>query len=304
MIDKPNQLGTNLEKTVDNLNNIPAMSEEGKSPDSHQQEEKSLPEVQGNTNISEEELKGEDSMKVSESTIELTQEQPQLLEVIETEKEASTIAPAPSEQLTQEESAQAIEALQAEVSNLTKLLDTQREDISNLSRQLDIQTEENQSLKAQSIRIAADFENFRRRTLKEKEELEQQVQKKTINELLPVIDNFERARTQIKPSNDGEMSIHKSYQGVYKSLVDSLKKLGVSAMRPEGQPFDPNYHEAMLREATNEYPEGTVIEQMVRGYLLNDQVLRHAMVKVAAPLEDKQEAETANNQESSEAKNS
>jgi molecular chaperone GrpE len=85
------------------------------------------------------------------------------------------------------------------------------------------------------------------------------------------------------------MGIHKSYQGVYKTLVDSFKRLGVSAMRPEGLPFDPNYHEAMMREATNEYPEGTVLEQLVRGYLLNDQVLRHAMVKVAAPKEEQDE---------------
>jgi molecular chaperone GrpE len=56
-------------------------------------------------------------------------------------------------------------------------------------------------------------------------------------------------------------------------------------MRPEGQPFDPTYHEAMLQEQTDEYPDGTVIEQLVRGYLLGDHVLRHALVKVAAPKE-------------------
>jgi molecular chaperone GrpE len=56
-------------------------------------------------------------------------------------------------------------------------------------------------------------------------------------------------------------------------------------MRPEGQIFDPNYHEAMLREYTNDHPEGTIIEELVRGYLLEDQVLRHSMVKVAAPQE-------------------
>ena len=133
------------------------------------------------------------------------------------------------------------------------------------------------------MRIAADFDNFRKRTQKEKEDLRYQVKRDTITELLTVVDNFERARTQIKPENDGEMAIHKSYQGVYKNLVDSLKKIGVSAMKAEGQPFDPNYHEAMLREATNEYPEDTVIEQLMRGYLLEDRVLRHAMVKVAVP---------------------
>ena len=159
-------------------------------------------------------------------------------------------------------------------------------EIISLKSELETQKEQALSIHNQYMRLNADFENFRRRTSKEKKDLEQQAKKRTIVELLSVVDNFERARNQIKPASDGEMAIHKSYQGVYKTFVDSLKKIGVSAMRPEGEPFDPNYHEAMLREATNEYPEGTVIEQLVRGYLLNDQVLRHAMVKVATELEE------------------
>ncbi|MEL6137068.1 MAG: nucleotide exchange factor GrpE [Cyanobacteria bacterium J06628_6] len=137
----------------------------------------------------------------------------------------------------------------------------------------------------QYLRITADFENFRNRTSREKEELESQVKRSTIRVLLEVVDNFERARSQIKPQNDGEMVIHKSYQGVYKQLVDALKKLGVSPMRAEGEEFDPNLHEAVMREPSAEYPEGTVIEQLVRGYLLGEKVLRHAMVKVAMPPE-------------------
>jgi len=138
----------------------------------------------------------------------------------------------------------------------------------------------------QYMRIAADFENYRKRTSKEKEDLEVLVKRNTITELLPVVDNFERARSHLKPQSDGEMTIHKSYQGVYKQLVDSLKRLGVSPMRPEGQEFDPNLHEAVMREPTDEHPEGTVLEELVRGYFLGDRVLRHAMVKVAAPKED------------------
>jgi molecular chaperone GrpE len=134
----------------------------------------------------------------------------------------------------------------------------------------------------QYVRIAADFDNFRRRAQKEKEELEDKIKCSTITELLPVVDNFERARSQIKPQTDGEMSIHKSYQSVYKQLVDCLKRVGVSPMRSEGKEFDPNLHEAVMREATDEHPEGTVIEELVRGYVLGDRVLRHAMVKVAA----------------------
>lgn len=143
-----------------------------------------------------------------------------------------------------------------------------------LSAQLD-------DINGQYRRLAADFENFRKRTQKEKEDLEVQIKCNTLKKLLPVIDNFERARSHIKPQTESEMNIHKSYQGVYKQMVDCLKQLGVSAMRPEGEPFDPNLHEAVMREASETHPEGTVIEELMRGYLLGERVLRHAMVKVA-----------------------
>ncbi|GAB4529216.1 MAG: nucleotide exchange factor GrpE [Pleurocapsa sp.] len=155
----------------------------------------------------------------------------------------------------------------------------------NLKKLLDEKTQQWEQAKSQYARLAADFENFRRRTTKEKENLEHQAKKNIITELLPVIDNFERARSQIKPETEGEMTIHGSYQGVYKTLVGCLKRMGVSAMSPEGEQFDPNFHEAMLREATDEHPEGTVLEQLMRGYMLEDTVLRHAMVKVAVPKE-------------------
>ncbi|MEM8672558.1 MAG: nucleotide exchange factor GrpE [Cyanobacteria bacterium P01_G01_bin.67] len=196
---------------------------------------------------------------VLESTLDSEQEPANSLTTEELESETS------------DENEEIFAAFQQENANLKQLLDEK-------SQQADL-------TKAQYARLAADFENFRRRTVKEKESLEQQVKKNVITELLPVIDNFERARTQLKPDSDGEKAIHSSYQGVYKTLVECLKKMGVSAMRPEGQEFDPNFHEAMLREPTNEYPEGTVIEQLIRGYILGDTILRHAMVKVAVPQE-------------------
>jgi len=170
-------------------------------------------------------------------------------------------------------------------------IDTLQEEIDTLKQQLEEQTQQVDAYKKRYITLAAEFDNFRKRTAKEKEELETKIKGKTLMEILGVVDNFERARTQIKPANDGEMGIHKSYQGVYKTLVESLKRLGVSPMRPEGQPFDPTYHEAMMREYTDEHPEGTVIEQLVRGYTLGEQVLRHALVKVAAPKEADPNAE-------------
>lgn len=166
--------------------------------------------------------------------------------------------------------------------------------ISALTQQVESLKAQLEERSSQYMRIAADFENYRKRTQKEKEELETQVKRNTITELLPVVDNFERARAHLKPQSDGEMTIHKSYQGVYKQLVDCLKRLGVSPMRPEGQEFDPNLHEAVMREPTNEHPEGTVLEELVRGYYLGDRVLRHAMVKVASPKEEDSPLEEEN----------
>lgn len=118
--------------------------------------------------------------------------------------------------------------------------------LSEMAKQLESLQAQLEERNNQYMRIAADFENFRKRNQKEKEDLEYQVKRATITELLPVVDNFERARSQLKPQTDAEMSIHKSYQSVYKQLVDCLKRLGVSPMRPEGKEFDPNLHEAVM----------------------------------------------------------
>ncbi len=208
-------------------------------------------------------------------------EQEELKELDDTQAVSSS-----SEELLEEEGE---EAQLPDSQEMVKAIALLQEEIINLNQELEKQKEQAKSAQTQYMRLTADFDNFRRRTAKEKEEQDTQIKKKTLYELLAVVDNFERARTQIKPANDGEMAIHKSYQGVYKTFVDSLKKLGVSAMRPEGEPFDPNYQEAMLREPTKEHPEGTVLEQLVRGYMLNDDILRYAMVKVAAPQEDDDE---------------
>jgi molecular chaperone GrpE len=178
-----------------------------------------------------------------------------------------------SEEPNQEEDKETVEIT---ITALTQQIEALQQKLQEQAQQYDL-------LKNSHIRLTAEFDNYRKRTAKEKQDQETQVKCKTIGELLSVVDNFERARNSINPVNDGESAIHKSYQGVYKNLVDSLKRLGVAPMRPEGEPFDPLYHEAMLREYTDEYAEGTIIEELMRGYMLSDQVLRHAMVKVAAP---------------------
>ncbi|NES85153.1 MAG: nucleotide exchange factor GrpE [Moorea sp. SIO2B7] len=210
---------------------------------------------------------------------------------VETDSEAPSQETTTTSEVLPEETSSSGENLASEAQSAPELDSAKnlgaelKSEIESLQQQLEQQKGQTESFRGQYVRLAADFDNFRKRVVKEKEDLENQVKRNTINELLSAIDSFERARAQIKPNNDGEKAIHKSYQGVYKQLVDGLKRIGVSAMRPEGEEFDPNFHEAVFREPTDEYQEGVVIEQVMRGYLLDERVLRHAMVKVAAAKE-------------------
>nr|WP_315876780.1 nucleotide exchange factor GrpE [Acaryochloris sp. 'Moss Beach'] len=133
----------------------------------------------------------------------------------------------------------------------------------------------------QYTRLTAEYDNFRKRTNQEKEDLRLKVKCSTISDLLPVVDNFERAKSHIHPQTEAETSIHNSYQSIYKQLEEKFKQIGVSAMECERKDFDPNLHEALLCEPTDQASEGTILEELVRGYVLGDCVLRHAKVKVA-----------------------
>tara|TARA_B100000131_G_scaffold237864_1_gene230005 strand:- start:176 stop:904 length:729 start_codon:yes stop_codon:yes gene_type:complete len=140
---------------------------------------------------------------------------------------------------------------------------------------------EYESLNSQYMRIAADFDNFRKRQTRDQDDLKVQLQCNTLSEILPVVDNFERARQQLTPEGEEAQALHRSYQGLYKQLVDVLKQLGVAPMRVVGQTFDPSLHEAVLREPSDEVKEDIVIDELQRGYHLNGRVLRHALVKVS-----------------------
>lgn len=232
------------------------------------EEEKQLENVQGSeADTSEDVQQVESETMPDEATVQNSQE-----------VASDPTADAESVEQVIEAEAEPVEA-EPEVQPVEAGVDSRA--IAELNQQIESLKAQVEERTGQYMRIAADFDNFRKRTQKEKEDLEQQVKCSTIVELLPVVDNFERARSQIKPQTDQEMNIHKSYQSVYKQLVDCLKRVGVAPMRSEGKEFDPNLHEAVMREATDEHPEGAVIEELVRGYLLGERVLRHAMVKVA-----------------------
>ena len=131
-----------------------------------------------------------------------------------------------------------------------------------------------------ALRAQADFDNFRRRTLKEKEELAQYATSKLVTELLPVLDNFERALLTT-PANPEFEAYAKGVNMIFRQLEGVLKSEGLTAMETVGQPFNPDYHQAIMQVESEEYEEGVVTEEIQKGYLLKDKVLRPAMVKVS-----------------------
>ena len=153
--------------------------------------------------------------------------------------------------------------------------------ISNNDARLEQLEKEHETLKNQYVRISADFDNFRKRQSRDQDDLKIQLVSKTLTSILPIVDNFERARQQLKPESEEAQALHRSYQGLYKQLVEVLKQQGVAPMRVVGQQFDPSLHEAVLREPSEELKEDLIIEELQRGYHLEGKVLRHALVKVS-----------------------
>lgn len=139
---------------------------------------------------------------------------------------------------------------------------------------------ENEEYQQRLLRAQADFDNFRRRTVKEKEELGKYASAKLITELLPVIDNFERALNTTGDLSDAASYV-KGVEMIFRQLEGVLKAEGLTAMEAEGQPFNPEFHQAIMQVESEEHEEGIVVEVVQKGYMLKDKVLRPAMVKVS-----------------------
>lgn len=142
---------------------------------------------------------------------------------------------------------------------------------------------ETAELQERFLRKAAEFDNFRKRTEREKSDLIAMSKASALTELLPVLDACERARTSFQSEEAGE-SLARYREGVellFKQLTDTLSRLGVKPTEALGQKFDPNLHEALVREESSEHEENTVIEVLRRGYTFHGRLLRPAQVKVA-----------------------
>ncbi|MBQ0138148.1 MAG: nucleotide exchange factor GrpE [Kurthia sp.] len=129
------------------------------------------------------------------------------------------------------------------------------------------------------LRLRADFDNLKRRTQVEREAAAKYRAQKLLTDLMPVLDNFERALQVEATTEDGE-SIKKGIEMVYRSLVEATSNEGLQVIETVDQPFDPNFHQAVMQEQDDSKETGIVLQELQRGYKLKDRVLRPAMVKV------------------------
>jgi molecular chaperone GrpE len=142
--------------------------------------------------------------------------------------------------------------------------------------------DETRQLRDQLLRKQAEFDNFRKRMEKEKQDGVQYALFSAVKELLPILDGFERALASRSSGEDFRTGVELILQQFY----TALQKLGVKPIESKGHPFDPRLHEAVATMMTDDLPEHQIVDEMQRGYLLKDRLLRPAMVRVAKPLSD------------------
>jgi molecular chaperone GrpE len=141
-----------------------------------------------------------------------------------------------------------------------------------------------EALKDRHLRLAAEFDNFKRRALKERQDLLSYANENLVKELLPSVDNLERALEHARRDEGGEAA-EKLLEGIeltHRSLMQVLDRFGVTVVETEGKAFDPKVHEAIRRIPSDEHKPGTVMEVLQRGYQLKDRLLRPALVAVAS----------------------
>ena len=155
---------------------------------------------------------------------------------------------------------------EAEIAELTKKLEKTEAELSELNDKY--------------LRIVAEYDNFRKRTAKEKESAYADAFCDALTELLPVLDNLERA-AQYNTEDCEQSPMGKGLELTLKSFIDTLSKLGVNEIEAKGKAFDPNLHNAVMHIDDEQYGDNEVVEVFMKGYAKGDKVLRHSMVQVA-----------------------
>lgn len=164
-------------------------------------------------------------------------------------------------------------------SNAEQIKDEETQDEKNIKNDNKLQ-EEYDKLNQQYIRLAADFDNYRKRQEQERENLIKYGTESALKKMLEVLDNFERGEKALENVEDCE-KVKESFNLVHKQVIESLAKLGLEEIKAIGEEFDPNFHEAVMQTPTGDHPEHTVINELQKGYKVGEKVLRPTLVNVA-----------------------
>lgn len=135
-------------------------------------------------------------------------------------------------------------------------------------------------LKDRLLRLQADFDNFRKRTIRDREETARRAAERLIQDLIPIVDHFELGLEAAR-QNHVKHSVIEGFEGILKQFKSNLDKAGVSPIEAKGQPFDPNLHEAVAHLPSLEHPDGSIIEETRKGYKLGNYILRASQVIVS-----------------------
>lgn len=173
---------------------------------------------------------------------------------------------------------------------LIKELEGTKNQLEETKKQLDEAKKQHGECKDSLLRLSAEFENVRKRTLKEKEEFVKYANEKLILELIDIMENLERGLENSKKAENKDKLIE-GMELIYKQFKNVLEKNGLTPIKALGEKFDPYKHEAMMQTVTDEYEDGTILEEFARGYMLNNKVIRYSKVRVSKRKEDKIENE-------------
>ena len=156
----------------------------------------------------------------------------------------------------------------------------ENEDKNECSLELEKVKADYEHLNNQYLRLAADFENFRKRQELERENLIKYGAADALKKLIEVLDNFDRGKKALEKVEDCQV-VKENFDLLHKQTMDVLTKLGLEPIETEGKEFDPNFHEAVMQTPTSEHPENTIVNELQKGYKLGDKVLRPSLVSVA-----------------------
>lgn len=165
------------------------------------------------------------------------------------------------------------DSLDENIEEIKEESEEQKSETDKLQQKLDV-------LNQQYVRLAADFDNYRKRQEQERENLLKFGTENALKKLIEVLDNFERGKKALENVEDCQ-KVKESFDLVHNQTIDVLTKLGLETIETDGKEFDPNFHDAVMQTPSADYPEHTIINELQKGYKMGDKVLRPSLVNVA-----------------------